>query len=124
MNKRKLIREVARRTGFSIRVSKIIVECLIENISLALKQGDKVALKDFGAFCNIDRQGKRYYDIPTGKIKTFSARKVVKFIPYKKFKEQLRPNLLVHEEDDGSIGTSIKIESRIFFNGIMSLGLA
>gem|GEM_PF-7006544 len=32
MNKKQLIREVAGRTGFSIRLSKIIVNCCIKTI--------------------------------------------------------------------------------------------
>ncbi len=39
MNKKQLIREVAGRTGFSIRLSKIIVNCCIKTILSELQQG-------------------------------------------------------------------------------------
>ena len=106
MNKKDLIKEVANRTDSSIHLSKIIVDCLVKNISTALKQGEKVALRDFGAFSNVEKQSKRYYDLHTGKIRNSPGKRVVKFVPYKKFKEQLAPLkvLDVHKENDGSIG--------------------
>ena len=89
-----------------IRISKIIVDCLVKSISKVLKQGEKVALRDFGAFYNVEKRGKRYYDINTGEIRAFPSAKVIKFVPYKRFKEQLVPPkiLNVHKENDGSIG--------------------
>ena len=104
MNKKDLIKEVANRTDLSIHLSKIIVDCLVKNISTALKQGERVSLRDFGAFCNVEKQSKRYYDIHTGKIRNSPSKRVVKFVPYKKFKERLAPLkvLDVHKENDGS----------------------
>lgn len=109
MNKKDLIKEVANRTDLSIHLSKIIVDCLVKNISTALKQGERIVLRDFGAFCNVEKQSKRYYDIHTGKIRNSPSKRVVKFVPYKKFKEQLAPLkvLDVHKENDGSIGDLI-----------------
>ena len=115
MNKKKLIREIANRTGFSICISKKIVDSLIQTICCALKRGERVSLKDFGVFCNIEKQSKRYYDIPAGKIKTYPTKRVVKFIPYKRFKERLFIKTLdFRKEDDGSIGNSIVLEKKIF----------
>lgn len=95
MNKKDLIRKiVSNHTELSIRKTQIIVDCLIENISLALKKGEKVTLRNFGAFYNSKRQGKCYYDISIGNIKTSPAKKVIKFVPYKKFKESLLSKVL------------------------------
>lgn len=53
MNKKDLIKKiVSNHTELSIRKTQIIVDCLIENISLALKKGEKVTLRNFGAFYN------------------------------------------------------------------------
>lgn len=106
MNKKDLIKEVANRTGLSIRTSKIIVTCLVKSISTALKQGKKVTLRDFGAFYNVKKESKHYYEIHTGKIRTTPSKKVVKFVPYKRFKGLLaHPKVLnVHKDNDGSIG--------------------
>lgn len=116
MNKRDLIRKiVSNHTELSIRKTQIIVDCLIENISLALKKGERITLRNFGAFYNSERQGKCYYDISTGNIKTSSAKKVIKFVPYKNFKESLLSKVLdTHSENDGSIGNTVKLEKEIF----------
>lgn len=116
MNKKDLIRKiVSNHTELSIRKTQIIVDCLIENISLALKKGEKVTLRNFGAFYNSKRQGKCYYDISIGNIKTSPAKKVIKFVPYKNFKESLLSKVLdTHIENDGSIGNTVKLEKEIF----------
>ena len=112
MNKKDLIKEVANRTGLSIRLSKIIVDCFVKSISTALKQGEKVVLRDFGAFCNAEKRSKHYYDIHTGKIETSPSKKVVKFVPYKRFKGQLAPPKVVNvaSKNDGSIGDVVTVE--------------
>lgn len=99
MNKKQLIREVARRTGFSIRLSKIIVNCCIKTILSELQQGHRISLKDFGAFHIIKSLGRTYFDIQKKEIKKSSAKNIVKFVPYKKFKKQLSTNVVdVHDE--------------------------
>lgn len=82
-----------------------------------MKQGDRVTLRDFGTFYNAEKRGKRYYDIHTGEIKTYPNKKVIKFVPYKKFKEQLLFNVLdTHIVNDGSIGNSIVVGRYIYYN--------
>lgn len=116
MNKKDLIKEITNRTDLSINRSKIVVDCLVKNISMALKQGERVTLRDFGAFSNVEKQSKRYYDIHTGKIKNSQSKRIVKFVPYKKFKEQLAPLkvLDVHKENDGSIGDLLTVGKFVY----------
>lgn len=115
MNKKKLIKEIANRTGLSMRVSKIVLDSFLQNISRSLMEGNKVALRNFGAFYKTEKQAKRYYDIQTGEIKILPARKTVKFIPYKTFKEQLQLKILdTHIENDGSIGNRITVERYVY----------
>lgn len=116
MDKKDLIKKVANRTDLSIRLSKVFVNCLVKNISAALKQGERVALRDFGAFCNVEKRSKHYYDIHTGKIKTSPGKKVIKFVSYKRLKEQLAPPIVldIHKENDGSIGDFITSERYIY----------
>lgn len=113
MNKNQLIREVARRTGFTIRLSKMVVDCLTQTITDELEQGHKISLKDFGAFCNVKRQGKSYFDIHTNEIRKSVSKNIVKFIPYKGFKQQLCPNV-IKLDNDGSLGESIVLEPHVF----------
>lgn len=116
MNKKELIKKiVSSHAGISIQKAQIIIDILIQNISLALKKGDRVTFRGFGAFYNSERQGKRYYDIQTGAIKISSTKKSVKFVPYKKFKESLLFKVLdTHIENDGSIGNIVKLEKEVF----------
>ena len=53
MNKKQLIREVARITKFSIRLSKIIVNCCIKTILSELQQGHRISLKDLEHFISL-----------------------------------------------------------------------
>lgn len=116
MNKRDLIKKIVNSDKkLSIRKTKMIIDCLIENISLALKKGDRITLRDFGAFYNSERKGKRYYDISTGDFKISSNKKIIKFVPYKNFKEYLFSRVLdTHIENDGSIGNEVKLERKVF----------
>ena len=117
MNRKQLIREVARRTGFSIRLSKMIVNCCIQTILSELQQGHRISLKDFGAFHIIKKCGRTYFDIQKKEIRKSSAKNIVKFIPYKRFKKQLCPNVVdVHNENDGSIENKITLEPHAFVN--------
>lgn len=117
MNKKELIREVARRTGLSSQTSSIILNCIVENICQALEYEDKVIIRNFGAFYKLVKQGKRYYDISTGKIKESKTKKFVKFVPYKGLKEHLKRAVLdVSKENDGSIGNSIMVEQYVYIN--------
>lgn len=117
MNKKQLIREVARITKFSIRLSKIIVNCCIKTILSELQQGHRISLKDFGAFHIVKSLGRTYFDIQKKEIKKSSAKNIVKFVPYKNFKKQLSTNVVdVHDENDGSIENIITLEPRVFIN--------
>lgn len=115
MNKKELIKEVSKRARISKHISKIVIDCLMENIALALKQGSKVSMKNFGTFRKIEKRGKRYYDISKGKIRTSQTKKVVKFIPAKRLKGIIgTTGLDVHAYNDGSIGNYVTIEKQIF----------
>ena len=117
MNRKGLINEVSKRTGHSKHVSKIIIDCLMDNIFFALKQGNKVSLKNFGTFHKAEKRSKRYYDIATGKIRTSQTKNVVKFIPAKRLKRIIGAQRLnISTDNDGSIGNYVAIEKQIFIN--------
>uniref|UniRef100_UPI003FEE47B1 HU family DNA-binding protein n=1 Tax=Prevotella sp. TaxID=59823 RepID=UPI003FEE47B1 len=108
---------MARRTGFSIRLSKIIVNCCIKTILSELQQGHRISLKDFGAFHIVKSLGRTYFDIQKKEIKKSPAKNIVKFVPYKKIKKQLSTNVVdVHDENDGSIENIITLVPRVFIN--------
>lgn len=114
MNKKHLVKEIARRTGLSIRLSKIVVDCLTQTITSELENGHRISLKDFGAFCCVKRPGKSYYDIHANEIRQSASKNVVKFIPYKGLKKQLCSNVIVNPNDDGALGGSVTLGHHVF----------
>ncbi len=115
MNKNQLIREIARRTGLTIRLSKIVVNCLTQAITSELEQGHKISLKDFGAFYNVTRQGKTYFDFRANEMRKSVPKNVVKFTPYKGFKKLLCPNIIeLRSDNDGSLENSIVLRQNVF----------
>lgn len=115
MNKQELLSKIVNQAGFSVRKARKFLDCFQKVIIEAFKEGDRVSLRDFGAFYKRVKHGKRYYDFQTGAIKTSSTKKVLKFRPYKKTKDLIsRNNDEVQLEDDGSIGKRIKIEKDVF----------
>lgn len=115
MNRKQLIKEVARRTGFPIRLSSMVVKCFMHTISSELKQGNRISLKDFGAFSTVERHEKAYFDFREKKIKKSRAKKTVKFVPYKNFKKHLCFNVVnIHSVNDGSLENNITLEHCIF----------
>ena len=83
MNKQELLSKIVNQTGFSVRKARKFLDCFQKVIIEAFKEGDRVSLRDFGAFYKRVKYGKRYYDFQTGAIKTSSTKKVLKFRPYK-----------------------------------------
>ena len=115
MNKKQIIREVARKTGFSLRLSSIVIKCCMHTIISELKQGNRISLKDFGAFSVVKRHGKTYFDFRERKIKKSLSRNSVKFVPYKNFKKQLCFNVVdIHSVNDGSLGNKITLEHSVY----------
>lgn len=125
MNKKDLIKIINKHTDLSVHASKIFIDHFIQIICSTLKNDEKVVLKDFGAFQTIKKRGKRYYDIPTGKIKTYPDKRTVKFVTYKNFKEQFIPKyrkINIRKEDDGSIGAEVTISSLRYTNAKPATG--
>lgn len=79
MNKSDLINEMAAESGLSKADSKKALDALINAVSKALKEGDKVALVGFGTF-SVSERGERTGINPATKATiTIPAKKVVKF---------------------------------------------
>lgn len=115
MNKKQIIREVAKRTGFSLRLSSIVIKCCMHTIISELKQGNRISLKDFGAFSVVKRHGKTYFDFRERKIKKSLSKNSVKFVPYKNFKKQLCLNVVdIHSVNDGSLENKITLEDSVY----------
>lgn len=118
MNKKQLIRQIAGQTGFSARLLKVVVDCIMQSIISELRQGNKISIKDFGSFNRVERQSKSYYNLKSGKMQKMPVKNVVKFTAYKGLKEQLCPNVIELTENDGSLGNqnNLTLEHYIFTN--------
>lgn len=88
MNKADLINAVAEKTGLSKKDSESAVAAVVDVITEALIQGDKVQLVGFGSFevkSRAARTGrnpktKEAIEIPASKVPVFKAGKVLKDI--------------------------------------------
>ncbi len=66
------------------------VDLLIEVVSEALKEGDKVVVSRFGTFKVIQRQEKRVINPNDQSAMVIPSRRIVKFFPSKTLKESIR----------------------------------
>lgn len=78
MNKTDLVNAIAA-TGLSKADSKQALDAVIEAISGALKEGDKVAILGFGTFAVTERPARTGINPATKEKIQIEAKKVIKF---------------------------------------------
>ena len=86
MNKTELIDKVAEALE-SKKQAQAAVDSILENISDALKNGDKVTLVGFGTFEVAERKARKGRNPQTGEPIDIKAAKVPRFSPGKALKE-------------------------------------
>lgn len=79
VTKADLVNEMAEKTGFSKVDTEKCLKALIEAVTEALKQGDKVALVGFGTFSVGERAERTGKNPQTGEAIKISAAKTPKF---------------------------------------------
>lgn len=79
MNKSDLIDHIAQDAGIMKTQASAAIESLMENITRALKDGNKVTLVGFGTFTVIKRASRKGRNPATGATIRIKAKKVVKF---------------------------------------------
>ena len=79
VTKADLVNEMAEKTGFSKVDAEKCLKALIEAVTDALKQGDKVALVGFGTFSVGERAERTGKNPQTGAAIKISAAKTPKF---------------------------------------------
>ena len=80
MNKTDLVNAIAA-TGLSKADSKQALDAVIDAISGALKEGDKVAIVGFGTFAVTERPARTGINPATKEKIQIEAKKVIKFKP-------------------------------------------
>ena len=86
MNKTELINAVAERSGLTKKAANDAVEAVLESITSALANGEKVTLVGFGTFEVRERAARKGVnpatgepiDIPAAKVPAFKAGKALR----------------------------------------------
>jgi len=86
MTKADLVEEISKETGLSKKDTGIIVNLIIENITRALAEGEKVELRGFGSFKVKSRKARRARNPRTGASVDVPA----KLVPYFKASNELK----------------------------------
>lgn len=99
MTKAELVERIADRTGVSKKDTGIIVNMILENISTALTDGDKVELRGFGSFKVKSRRSRVARNPRTGDSVAVPAKQVPYFKASNELKGRLNPGAAVDPED-------------------------
>lgn len=94
MNKTQLIDSVAETAGLSKSDAQKAVEAVLEVITKALKEGDKVSLLGFGNFEVKNRAARTGRDPRTGGVLQIPAANVASFKPGKVLKEAVNTGVI------------------------------
>lgn len=87
MNKAQLVERVAESTDLSKKAAAELLDAVLENILLALEQGDEVQLVGFGKFKTSVRAERQGRNPQTGEALVIPARTVVVFSPGKELRD-------------------------------------
>ena len=90
MNKAELIARIARDTGLTKADATRVVDALIDNVTRALKKGEKVTLVGFGTFGVSKRKARAGRNPQTGAPIRIGARRVPKFTAGKELKDAVK----------------------------------
>ncbi len=90
MNKSELVESMAKASGMSKAAAEKALNGMLDSISGALKQGDKVTLVGFGTFSVSKRAARQGRNPQTGNPITIKARKVARFKPGSKLADAVK----------------------------------
>ena len=79
MNKSNLIENVAQKSNVSRPAAEQAVNCMLDSITTALSDGEKVTLVGFGTFYTYVRSARRGRNPKTGEAIAIGSKQVVKF---------------------------------------------
>ena len=90
MNKAQIVARMAKDSGLTKADANRAVDALLDNVSRALRKGEKVTLVGFGTFVVYRRRARAGRDPQSGEPIKIAARRVAKFIPGKDLKKAVR----------------------------------
>jgi len=86
MTKADLVEMIAQGTGLSKKDTGVVVDLILENVSRALCEGDKVELRGFGSFKVKERRSRKARNPRTGDAVDVPS----KLVPYFKASNELK----------------------------------
>ncbi|MCL4408312.1 MAG: HU family DNA-binding protein [Thermotogae bacterium] len=89
MNRKELINAVAEETGYTKKEVGSVLEWVLNSITEALKNNEKVQLVGFGTFEVVSRAARQGRNPQTGKAIKIPARRSPKFKAGKNFKNEV-----------------------------------
>jgi DNA-binding protein HU-beta len=90
MNKAEIVARIARDVGLTKAASNRVLDAFLQNVSRALKRGDKVTLVGFGTFDVYQKRARIVLNPTTGKPIRIPARRVARFTAGKGLKKTLK----------------------------------
>ena len=87
MKKKDLIDVISKKSQISRSESKLCVEVIVEELTLAIVSGEGVEVRGFGGFCKRHRKGRMGINPKTGDKTEVAAKFVPFFKPGKFLKE-------------------------------------
>lgn len=88
MNKKSLIKEVAKRMETTNSIG-LVLETTLDVIKESLLKKEEVKLNKFGTFKNVTKKSKSGFNFQTNKVITLPSNQTVKFVCYDDFKKKL-----------------------------------
>ena len=89
MNKSELVEVAAQEAGITKTVAEKALNAVLDGITKALAEGDKVTFVGFGTFSTAKRPARKGRNPKTGKEINIPASVVPKFKPGKSLKEEV-----------------------------------
>jgi DNA-binding protein HU-beta len=90
MNKAEIVARIARDAGLTKSDALKAVDALVDNVTKALKKGDKVTLVGFGTFAISRHKARAGRNPRTGAPLKIPARRAPRFAAGKELKEAVR----------------------------------
>ena len=87
VNKSALIKAISAKTFYSNESTKYVLDAILEVIETFLKQGDCVAINDFGSFNTKKRSSRVGHNFGTGEVINIPERTSVVFKPSDRLKD-------------------------------------
>jgi DNA-binding protein HU-beta len=97
MNKKELVEQLAKRTGFTKKDARMALDSLVDVITNALANNEEVTITGFGKFAPRPRRSSRRINPQTRARITVPSKVVPGFKPGKHLREKVMKNLRVVE---------------------------